>query len=281
MTVVELVAPQEDVLARVRAAVEPSVRAALEELPDETREVVESGLRRQDFSTAALVLLSAEACGGADVTAAATALEFASLHERLHADLMTRSRRPGARAEFGRDRVVSAADALLCLAFARLDQSQALILNVALMSVVDGYLQEIEMGERDDTDLSEHLGVAAAKHSALTAAACRLGALAAGASRSRADHLREFGDDIGLARKHVDDVLDQGEDAGGLPVVAAAAGAEDGRAWCVQQADLLHARALGHLRQAGLGEAEDLARFARSVTIARCAPVVPVQPTGD
>jgi len=301
MTIAELVAPPRDVLERVRAAVEPPLRAALAELPDETREVAEFALRQQDFSTAALVLLSAEAVGGtADVTAVATALELAALHERLHADLMARG--TSAPAEFGKDRVVAAADALLRLAFARLAKPWVMILNVALLSVVDGYVQEIGMDERDDVDMAGYLGVAAAKHSALTAAACELGALAAGASRIRAGHLREFGDDIGLARKHVDDVLALHDDLAhrrrSLPVVAAmvagvdvhgagvspremASLAEDGRKWCEQQAELLLARGLGHLRQATLGKAEELTGFAEAVTTARCAPVVPPQPTRD
>ncbi|SDL98437.1 geranylgeranyl diphosphate synthase, type I [Lentzea albidocapillata subsp. violacea] len=286
MTSIDLVAPPRHVLERTRAAVGPLLPAALAELPDETREVVEFGLARQDFSTAALVLLSAEAFGDADVAVVALALEFAHLHEQLHADLMSRG---GAWEAFGADRVVSAADALLSLALARLTTPQVMILNVALMSVVDGYVQEIGMAEEDDVDLAQHLGVAAAKHSSLTAAACELGALAAGASASQAGHLRQFGDDIGLARKHVDDVLALHDDiAHGrrtLPVVAAANSGMSvggGRKWCEQQAELLLARALNHLRQCGprARAAEELTALAREVTTARCAPAVPAQPTG-
>ncbi|MGW5450261.1 polyprenyl synthetase family protein [Streptomyces asiaticus] len=215
---------------------------------------------------------------------AATALEFAALHERLHADLMAHARKPGIREEFGEDRVVPAADALLRLAFARLTKPGVVVLNAALLSVVDGYIQEIGMAERDDVDLAGYLGVAAAMHSALTAAACELGALAAGASRNQADHLRRFGDDIGMARKHVDDMLALHDDlvdgCRGLPLVAAAAGAGDGRTWCEQQAELLLARGLGHLRQAGPVEADELAGFARTVATGRCAAVVPPQPAG-
>jgi geranylgeranyl diphosphate synthase type I len=58
------------------------------------------------------------------------------------------------------------------------------VLDAALLSVVDGCIQEIGMAERDDVDV---------KHSALTGAACELGAPAAGASRNQADHLRWFG----------------------------------------------------------------------------------------
>ncbi|SMC88101.1 polyprenyl synthetase family protein [Lentzea albidocapillata] len=286
MTSIDLVAPPQHVLERTRAAVGTLLPAALAELPDETREVVEFGLARQDFSTAALVLLSAEAFGDADVAGVALALEFAHLHEQLHADLMIRR---GAWEAFGADRVVSAADALLSLAFARLTKPWVMILNVALMSVVDGYVQEIGMDEEDDVDLAQHLGVAAAKHSSLTAAACELGALAAGASASQAGHLRQFGDDIGLARKHVDDVLALHDDlAHGrrtLPVVAAANSGMSvggGRKWCEQQAELLLARALNHLRQCGprARAAEKLTALAREVTTARCAPAVPAQPTG-
>ncbi|MDX3660855.1 polyprenyl synthetase family protein [Streptomyces sp. ID05-26A] len=279
MTSIDVVAPPQHVLERARAAVEPLLGAALAELPDETREVVERGLVRQDFSTAALVLLSAEAFGDAEVTKTAVALEFAHLHERLHADLMARG---PLREAFGADRVVSAADALLSLACARLTRSGVMILNVALMSVVDGYVQEIGMEERDDVDMSEHLGVAAAKHSALTAAACELGALAAGASASQARHLREFGDDVGLARKHVDDVLAPQDGHRTLPVVAAACAGitvDGARKWCEQQADLLLARALNHLRQCGprARAASELSALAEEITIARCRPVVPPQ----
>ncbi|WP_439659884.1 polyprenyl synthetase family protein [Lentzea sp. HUAS TT2] len=289
MTSTDLVAPPLDVLARTRAAVEPLLRAALEELPDETREVVEFGLARQDFSTAALVLLSAEAFGDTDVALVALALEFAHLHEQLHADLMARG---SAREAFGADRVVSAADALLSLACARLTKPGVMILNVALMSVVDGYVQEIEMDERDDVDMAEYLGVAAAKHSSITAAACELGALAAGASASQARHLREFGDDIGLARKHVDDLLAPDCGRRTLPAVAAHAGGitlGGGRKWCEQQVELLLSRALNHLRQCRplARAAEELAWLARAVTTARCAPartpapVVPSQSTAE
>ncbi|WP_434446076.1 polyprenyl synthetase family protein [Lentzea sp. E54] len=320
MTSIDVVAPPRTVLERTRATVEPPLRAALASLPEETREVVEYGLASQDFSTAALALLSAEAVGAAaEAVRVAVAVELAHLHEQLHADLMTRAvsrgHQPSAWVEFGDDRAVSAADAVLSLAFTRLAAAEVMILNVALLSVVDGYVQEIEMDERDEVDLTEYLGVAAAKHSALTAAACELGALAAGAGRSRAGHLREFGDDIGLARKHVDDVLaiwggvavsgrplhdDLAHRRRTLPVAAAmdagidvyAVAAEPrelaalveragGRKWCEQQAGLLLARALDHLRRAepSVRAGDELAGLARDVTTGRCAPVVPAQPT--
>ncbi|WP_394617742.1 polyprenyl synthetase family protein [Lentzea sp. JNUCC 0626] len=296
MTSIDVAAPPQDMLARTRAAVDPLVRAALDALPDETREVVEHGLASQDFSAAALVLLSAAAFGDADASSIAVALEFAHLHEQLHAGLMGRT---GAREVFGADRTVSAADALLSLACARLGKSGVMILNVALMSVVDGYVQEIDMDEAGDTDMAQHLGVAAAKHSSLPAAACELGALAAGATASQAAHLRQFGDDIGLARKHVDDVrgvhdaLAAGRRT--LPVVVALnAGVEidgpdshaalveaGGLRWCEQQADLLLARALNHLRQCTprATAADELAGLARRVTTDRFIAVVPSQPT--
>ncbi|SDH06164.1 geranylgeranyl diphosphate synthase, type I [Lentzea fradiae] len=290
MTIVELAASPADVPRRVREAVEPPLRAAVAGLPGETREVVELGLRSRDFSTAALTVLSAEAVGDADVTALAVAMELTALHEQLHADLMNPAATGGPRSEFGYDRVVTAADTVLCMAFARVTAAEAMALNGTLMSVVDGYVQELEMADRADVDLSEHLGVAAAKHSSLTALACELGALATGASRRQADHLREFGDDVGLARRHVDDVLslpvDLARHRRSLPVVAvlAAGGdprtqAEEGRRWSLQQAELLLARALDHLHQAATGEVDELAGLAHAVTIARCAPVVPVQPT--
>ncbi|MDX8028637.1 polyprenyl synthetase family protein [Lentzea sp. BCCO 10_0856] len=326
MTSIDVVAPPRDVLERTRAMVEPLLHAVLAQLPDETREVVE--YQRTDFATAALTLLAAETVGDVgNAIRVAVALELAHQHEQLHADLMSRAvshgHQPSAWVEFGDDRVVSAADALLSLAFAQLTKPEVMVLNVALLSVVDGYVQELEMDERDDVDMAEHLGVAAAKHSALTACACELGALAAGASRSQAGHLREFGDDIGLARKHVDDVMaiwggaavsgrplydDLAHRRRTLPVVAAINAGTDvyatdaepreladlvdragGRKWCEQQAELLLARALNHLRQVKprARAADELFGLAREVTTARCArartpaPVVPSQSTAE
>ncbi|MFD4674364.1 polyprenyl synthetase family protein [Lentzea sp. NPDC058450] len=296
MTSIDVAAPPQDVQARTRAAVAPLVRAALDELPGETREVVEHALASQDFSTAALVQLSAAAFGDDDVALIAVALEFADVHEKLHADLMHRT---GAREVFGADRTVSAADALLSLACARLTKPGVMLLNVALMSVVDGYVQEIGMDEDASADMAQHLGVAAAKHSSLPAAACELGALAAGATASQAAHLRQFGDDLGLARKHVDDIRGIHDDlASGrrtLPVVVAinagvevdgpdshaAVVAAGGLRWCEQQAELLLARGLNHLRQCTpqAVAAGELAGLARRVTTDRLVAVVPSQPT--
>ncbi|PWK87972.1 geranylgeranyl diphosphate synthase type I [Lentzea atacamensis] len=311
MTSIDVVAPPRAVLAWSRAMIDAPLKAAFAALPDETREVVE--YHRSDFSTAALALLAADAVGDAiPAIRVATAVELAHQHEQLHADLMTRAlsrgHQPSAWVEFGDDRAVSAADALISLAFAQLTRPEVMILNAALLSVVDGYVQEAEMDERDDVDIAEYLGVAAAKHSALTACACELGALAAGAVRSQAVHLREFGDDVGLARKHVDDVLaiwggapvsgrplydDLAHRRRTLPVVAAINAGTDvyatdaeprelalrveragGRKWCEQQAELLLARALNHLRQAGprARAAEDLSGLAREITTARFAP---------
>jgi geranylgeranyl diphosphate synthase type I len=326
MTSIDVVAPPRDVLERARTAVEPLLRNAFEDLPDETREVVEH--HERDFTAAALALLSAETVGDAGTALrVAVALELAHQHEQLHADLMTRAvsrgHQPSAWVEFGDDRVVSAADALLVLAFAQLSKAEVMVLNVALLSVVDGYVQELEMDERDDIDMAGCLGVAAAKHSALTACACELGALAAGASSSQAGHLREFGDDIGLARKHVDDVMaiwggatisgrplydDLAHRRRTLPVVAAINAGTDvyavdaeprelaglveragGRRWCEQQAELLLARALNHLRKVKprARAADELFGLAREVTTARCArvrtpvPAVPSQSTAE
>lgn len=321
-----MVAPPRDVLAWSRALIDAPLKAAFATLPDETREVVDH--HRPDFSTAAFALLAAETVGDASTAVGvATALELAVWHEQLHSDLMTRAvsrgHQPSAWVEFGDDRAVSAADALLSLAFAQLTKPEVMVLNAALLSVVDGYVQEVEMEERDDVDVAEHLGVAAAKHSALTACACELGALAAGATRSQADHLREFGDDVGLARKHVDDVLaiwggaaitgrplydDLLHRRRTLPVVAAISLGTDvyatdaephelalrveqagGRKWCEQQAELLLARALHHLRQVKprARAADELFGLAREVTTARSArartpaPVVPSQSTAE
>ncbi|KOV80696.1 polyprenyl synthetase family protein [Nocardia sp. NRRL S-836] len=307
-----VVAPQpaQDVPAWCREVVEPPLRAAVATLPRETREVVDHHLTGQDFVVSALALLAAETVGAAGrALKVAVALELAHLHEQLHADLTTRAvsrgRQPSAWVEFGDERATSAAEALLSLAFAHVSKAEVRTLNAALLSVVDGYVREIELTD-GATEVAEHLGVAAAKHAALPACACELGALAAGATSTQARHLRSFGEHVGLASKHVDDVLalwggpmlsgrplydDLAHARRTLPVVAALdAGADltgspaeqaraieqaGGRRWCEQQADLLLARALDHLRQVGASgpAAEELAQLARAVTVERCAPV--------
>ncbi|MGZ3144111.1 polyprenyl synthetase family protein [Lentzea chajnantorensis] len=321
--VVTAARPAGEVLAWSRAVVEAPLTAAIATLPDQTRAVVGHHLAGQDPLVAALALLAAESVGSADAAVeVAVALQLAHLHDQVHADLMTRAARRGSRpsawVEFGDRRAVSAADALLTLAFTHLTGPGVMALNAALLSVVDGYVREVEMPGA--VEVTEHLRVAAAQHASLAACACELGALAAGATRDQAARLRAFGDHLGLARKHVDDVLalwggpavsgrplhdDLAHDRRTLPVVAAlAAGAEltgspaeqaraveqaGGRRWCEQQAGVLLDSALGHLRAAGVRQraVDELAGLAVAVTTGRFSPVrvpavvVPAQATAD
>lgn len=90
------------------------------------------------------------------------------------------------------------------------------------------------------------------KTGALIRTACRMGALAAGASASELDSLTRFGDAIGLAFQLADDLLDLEQDAGddGPPSFPALLGIEETQ----RRAESLKNEAMSELASIGLGD---------------------------
>jgi geranylgeranyl diphosphate synthase type I len=221
-----------EVLAWGRRLIDPALRAAVDRLPCSLRRIAgyhfgwwdEDGRPAQAGGGKAirptLVLLTAEAVGGvpAAVVPAAVAVELAHNFSLLHDDVMdgdaTRRHRPTAWTVFGVGAAVLDGDALLALALDVLGASGHAaahegmrMLTAAVLKMIHGQSEDVAFETRADVDLVECVGMAEKKTGALLGCACALGASFGGGSREQVEHLRGFGEELGLAFQLVDDLL--------------------------------------------------------------------------
>jgi geranylgeranyl diphosphate synthase, type I len=221
-----------EILAWSRALVDPATRAAIDTLPATMRRIAgyHYGLwdEHGDQSDAdggkalrpTLVLLSAEAVGGdAEVAVpAAIAIELVHNFSLLHDDVMDgdvkRRHRPTAWTVFGRSAAILTGDSLLALAYDVLaasghpDSREGMrVVSSAVQALVEGQARDVEFESRTDVGLAECVAMARGKTAALTGAACAVGALFGGARPEQVEHMRAFGEELGLAFQLADDLL--------------------------------------------------------------------------
>jgi geranylgeranyl diphosphate synthase, type I len=226
-----------EVLAWSRTTVEPALRAAVDTLPSAMRRIAGYHFgwwdeHRQQESAPdghakggkairpALVLLSAQAVGGAPAAAVSVAVAVELVHNfsLLHDDVMdgdlTRRHRPTAWSVFGVNAAILAGDALLTLALDVLAASGnpaategMRMLSAAVQDLVDGQSADLSFEQRVQVELAECLRMAQGKTGALMGCACAVGACFGGGSPKQVEHFRDFGAHLGLAFQHVDDLL--------------------------------------------------------------------------
>ncbi|GAA3750079.1 family 2 encapsulin nanocompartment cargo protein polyprenyl transferase [Salinactinospora qingdaonensis] len=219
-------------LAWSRATVDPALRAAVDTLSGSTRRVIGYHFGWCDqhghpIATPAgkavrpaLALLAATATGGtaAVATPAAAAVELVHNFSLLHDDVMdgdtNRRHRPTAWSVFGLGPAILAGDALLTLALDVLAasgnptaQEGVRMVSAAVQDLVAGQSSDMAFEERRDVGVEECVSMARRKTAALLGCSCALGASFAGASPERVEHLRAFGDHLGLAFQFADDLL--------------------------------------------------------------------------
>jgi len=217
-----------DVLAWSRSRWEPAMRAAVDRLPGSMRKIAGYHYGWWDETGApdhasggkalrpALVLLCAEACGGdpADAVPAAVAVELVHNFSLLHDDVMdgdrTRHHRPTAWTVFGTGQAVLAGDALLSLAFDVLSEdgpAAARLLSTAVLDLLHGQHEDVRFEQRSDVGIEECLRMVRGKTAALLSVACTLGVLVVGGRGEHVEQFGHFGQSLGLAFQHVDDLL--------------------------------------------------------------------------
>ncbi|GLW09049.1 dimethylallyltransferase [Microtetraspora sp. NBRC 13810] len=231
--------PAHEVLAWSRDLLDAAMRPAVDTLPSSMRHIAgyhfgwwdEKGQPVEaDPGKAlrpALVLLMAEAAHGAASMAApaagmaapaAAAVELVHNFSLLHDDVIdrdeTRRHRPTAWSVFGDTAAILAGDALLTLAFDVLARSGhpaavqgAATLGAAVLDLTEGQHSDVCFEGRGDVGLAECLGMAEKKTGALLGCACALGGLFGGAGPEQVEHMRLFGDRMGLAFQIADDLL--------------------------------------------------------------------------
>lgn len=218
--------PAETALAWGRELVEPALREAVGTLDDPMGHIAGYHFGWWDAegrpSTSGgkalrptLALLAAEAVGGRaeEAIPAAVAVELVHNFSLLHDDVMdgdaTRRHRPTAWHEFGTGSAVLTGDALLALAIEVLTVSggPTRVLTTAVLDLLKGQNADVAFTNRSDVGLAECVAMAVGKTGSLMRCACALGATAGGASPDRTAHLGLFGEHLGLAFQHMDDLL--------------------------------------------------------------------------
>ncbi|TDP96632.1 geranylgeranyl diphosphate synthase type I [Labedaea rhizosphaerae] len=217
-----------EVLSWSRATLEPALRGAVDTLPGSLRHLVGyhfgwwderggptgSAAGSGKAIRPALVFLASRAVGGDPLAAmpAAVAVELVHNFSLVHDDVMdgdhTRRHRRTVWSVFGVGPAILAGDALVTLAMDVLDGHPATsVLAAAVQDLLSGQSADLEFEDRNDVVLPECVRMAQQKTGALLGCSCAIGASFAGAEPVRVEHLRGFGEQLGLAFQVVDDLL--------------------------------------------------------------------------
>ncbi|MFA5335475.1 MAG: polyprenyl synthetase family protein [Candidatus Omnitrophota bacterium] len=172
-----------------------------------------------------LVLASCEACGGSikDAMPAACAIELMHTYSLVHDDLPAmddddyRRGKPTCHKKFGEGVAVLAGDALLTFAFGLMAKGRDPKVNneiirtaaeaIGTYGMIGG--QVVDIKNQADPDLPTLTYINARKTGSLIAGSCRIGAIAARASRKQAEALTRYGEYIGFTFQVIDDILDK------------------------------------------------------------------------
>jgi len=172
----------------------------------------------------ALACAAAQAAGGqpADALPAAAAIEMIHAFSLVHDDLPAmddddlRRGRPTVHVAFGEAAAILAGDALMSLAFAEILAAPhaaplASELSDATTAMIAGQVDDtlgVREDERPGGDDDVLRRIHARKTGALLRAACRMGAISAGAGDDALAALSACGEAVGLAYQIIDDLLD-------------------------------------------------------------------------
>ena len=149
----------------------------------------------------------------------ALGLETYHNYTLLHDDLMDRAdvRRGHATVhrKWNENAAILSGDSMLVLAYQRMAQCDAAILPQVMglftetaLEIGEGQQYDIEFETRNDVPEDEYIEMIRLKTSVLLACALKLGAMLAGAPKTDAEILYDFGEQIGLAFQLQDDYLD-------------------------------------------------------------------------
>ncbi len=213
MAEAELVASE---IAEVEAAIARLVASKAPLIPEVHQHLVQAGGKRLRPRLTVLSAKALGACGERAVVFAAV-VELTHLASLMHDDIVdnsaTRRGTPSVNARWSNGVAVLVADWLVATVSREMiarDEFAALrVLTSAVRRMCEAELTHLQQRART-WELSEatYLDIVRDKTGALMAAACELGALAAGATPAQTDALRSFGFAMGTAFQIQDDLLD-------------------------------------------------------------------------
>lgn len=138
---------------------------------------------------------------------------FTLLHDDVMDNADVRRGRPTVHRRWGQDAAILSGDAMLTMAYDLIcaDGADADIMRVfstTAMEVYQGQQLDMEFEARQDVTVEEYLAMIRLKTSVLLGAACRIGAMCAGASNDVCDKFYAYGVALGMAFQLRDDWLD-------------------------------------------------------------------------
>jgi geranylgeranyl diphosphate synthase, type II len=154
-----------------------------------------------------------------DAYQVATAVELFHNFTLVHDDIMDKAplRRgmPTVHHKYGENTALLAGDVMLVVAYDYLNKIDARymhpiihLFNKTAREVCEGQQLDMDFEKRESVSLEEYLAMIQLKTSVLLAASLQLGAILGGAGQGNANHLYEFGRNLGIAFQVQDDYLD-------------------------------------------------------------------------
>lgn len=166
----------------------------------------------------ALVLLSAQACGGIEPAHGILAGMVELIHTAtlVHDDVLDeatlRRHLDTVNARWSNEASILLGDYLfsqaICMASSVDDPFASRAIGQSARSMCEGELQQVQARGRYDLSEADYLKIIAGKTAALTSCCCQLGAHYAGATPEACASLARYGHDLGVAFQIADDVLD-------------------------------------------------------------------------
>jgi geranylgeranyl diphosphate synthase type II len=169
----------------------------------------------------ALVLMATDLFGG-DINAAlspALAIELFHNFTLMHDDIMDkaplRRGKPTVHAKWNESVAILSGDVMFVKAYKMMIQVKPDILvqvldifNLTAVGVCEGQQIDMNFENRDEVSIAEYLEMIRLKTAVLLAGALKIGALIGEASEKDAQHLYDFGENLGIAFQLQDDILD-------------------------------------------------------------------------
>lgn len=154
-----------------------------------------------------------------DAWEVATAIELFHNFSLIHDDIMDqaplRRGNPTVHHQYGTNTAILAGDAMLIMSYdylRRVDKEQLpailALFNKAALEVSEGQQLDMDFEQRAVVTLDEYLHMITLKTSVLLAASLQMGAVIGGSGGGNAQHLYEFGKNLGIAFQVQDDYLD-------------------------------------------------------------------------
>ncbi len=140
---------------------------------------------------------------------------FTLLHDDIMDDASLRRGQQTVHEKWSPNVAILSGDTMLVQAYQLMSEVPAEVLKTSLdvfsktaVEVCEGQQWDMDFEERDDVTIPEYLKMIECKTAVLLAGALKIGALIGGANEEQAQHLHEFGRNIGIAFQLKDDLLD-------------------------------------------------------------------------